>query len=168
MKIFKYKNLSVLFCLLVLFSNCSNTGSKTSTEKSDVGSENMAIEEEYEEYDDIVENIVFVDKADVSPEQIALIEKILMHFQKEQFDKIVQHFDGNVKEQINKEQLAGVWERLNTHIGKYSKSEYYNAEKLDDVSDRVVYECSFGQYNMYFELIFGKGNKIAGIYFKPK
>ena len=168
MKVLKYRNLSVLFCLFVLFSNCSNSGSKTSTEKSDVGSENVDMYEEDEEFEDIVENIVFVDKADVSPAQIALIEKVLVHFEKEQFDKIVLLFDDNIKAQINKEQLAGVWERMNTSIGKYTKSEYYNAEKLDDVSDRVVYECSFGQYNMYFELIFGKGNKIAGIYFKPK
>ena len=168
MKVLKYKNLSVLFCLLVLFCNCSNTGSKTSTEKADVRSENVDMEEEYEGFEDIVENIVFVDKADVSPEQIALIEKVLVHFEKEQFDKIVLLFDDNVKEQINKDQLAGVWGRLNTHMGKYSKSEYYNAEKLDDVSSKVVYACSFGQHNMYFELIFGKGNKIAGIFFKPK
>ena len=152
MKVLWYKFISVLFCLTVLFSNCSNSGSKTSTEKADVGSG----------------NVTSTEKGSANPEQIALTESILSYFQEGHFDKIVLNFDDNVKAEINEKQLAAVWERLNTHIGKYSKSEFYNVEKLNDVGDRVVYECYFGLQKLYFELIFGKENKISGISFKPK
>ncbi|MDR1181368.1 MAG: DUF3887 domain-containing protein [Bacteroidales bacterium] len=101
-------------------------------------------------------------------EQVVLADSILLYFQLEQFDKIVRHFDDNVKRQLNKEQLAVVWAQLNTQFGKYSKSEFYGAEKLDAVGDKVVYKSNFGSQKLYFELIFGKDNKIVSIYFKPR
>ena len=164
MKFFNYKYVSIIFCLFVLFNNCSNTGSKSSAEKTDNSPEQTVAED----VDDSPEKIILIEKADVSPEQIALIEKVLLHFQEGHFDKIVSYFDDNVKTQINEGQLAAVWERMNTQIGKYSTSEFYKAEKLINIGERVVYKCNFGTYQMYFELVFGKDNKIAGIFFKPK
>ena len=165
MKIFRYKFVSILFCLSVLFSNCSNSGSKTSAEKADAGSKKVAVAEKIEANP---VQIALAEKVSVTPEHIALVEKVLLYFQQEDCGKIVPYFDDTVKSQINEEQLSAVWERLNTHIGKYSNSEFLKAEKLADIGDRVVYECSFGTHKMNFELVIDKENKIAGIFFKPQ
>jgi len=108
------------------------------------------------------------DKATANPEQVALTESILMYFQQEQFEKIVVHFSDNVKKQMNKEQLAVVWAQLNAQAGKFTKSEFYSAEKIGAVGDRVVYQCHFGSQKLYFQLVFGKDNKVTGIFFKPQ
>jgi hypothetical protein len=109
-----------------------------------------------------------VAKDTANAEQLALADSILLYFQQEQFDKIVPHFDDNVKRQLNKEQLAVVWAQLNTQIGKYEKSEFYGVEKIDAVGDKIVYKSNFGSQQLYFQLILGKDNKIAGIFFKPQ
>jgi hypothetical protein len=101
-------------------------------------------------------------------EQVVLADSILLYFQLEQFDKIVRHFDDNVKRQLNKEQLAVVWAQLNTQFGKYSKSEFYGAEKLDAVGDKVVYQSYFGSQKLYFQLVLGKDKQVIGLYFKPQ
>ncbi|MDR1584404.1 MAG: DUF3887 domain-containing protein [Prevotellaceae bacterium] len=101
-------------------------------------------------------------------EQIALSDSMLLYFQQEQFDKIVRHFDDNLKQQLNKEQLATVWVQLNAQLGKYTKGELYSAEKIKAVGDKVVYQCYFGSQKLYFLLFYGKDNKIAGIFFKPQ
>ena len=165
MKVLNFTYLSVLFCCTILFSNCSNSGSKTSAEKADTGSENVAVAEKI---DANPEPIVLLDKGSVNPEHIALIEKVLLHFNQDECGKIVSHFDNKVKSQINEGQLTAVWERMNSQIGKYSNSEFLKAEKLPGTGDRVVYECHFGIYKMNFELVIDKDNKIAGIFFKPQ
>ena len=100
-------------------------------------------------------------------EHIAITDSILLYFQQEQFDMIVRHFDANVSRQLNKEQLAVVWAQLNTQFGKYANSELNSAQKLDAVGDRIVYQSHFGSKRLYFELIFGRDNKITSIHFKP-
>ena len=100
-------------------------------------------------------------------DQIALADSILLYFQQEQFDKIVVHFDDNMKQHLNKEQLAVVWTQLNTQFGKFAKSEFHSAQKIDAVGDRIVFQCNFGSTRLYFDLIFGKDDKIAGMFFKP-
>ena len=107
-------------------------------------------------------------KADANPEQIALAESILSYFQQEQFDKIVDHFDAKIRLQMNKEQLAVVWAQLNAQFGKYTKSEFYSAQKMNNVGDRIVYTCYFGSQKLYFQLALGKENKIIGFYFKTQ
>ena len=164
MKFFNYKSLSLLFCLTVIFSNCSNSGSKASTEKADVSTKQVA---EPMKIDVSPENIALAEKVNANPEHIALTEKILLYFQQEQFDKIAFYFDDIVKTQIKDGQLSGVWERMNTQIGKYSKSEFSKAENLNDIGDRIVYKCYFDSYEMNFELVINKENRIAGIFFKP-
>ena len=164
MKIFNYKYLSILFCLTVIFCNCSNSGSKTSTEKAEVTTKKAA---EPIKIDVSLDNIALAEKVNAKPEHIALIEKVLSHFQQEQFDKIAFYYDDTVKEQIKDGQLAGVWERMNTQIGKYTKSEFSKTENLNDIGDRIVYKCYFGEYEMFFELVINKENRIAGIFFKP-
>jgi hypothetical protein len=109
-----------------------------------------------------------VAKDTANAEQLVLADSILLYFQQEQFDKIVPHFDDNVKRQLNKEQLAVVWAQLNTQIGRYGKSEFYGVEKIDAVGDKIVYKSNFGSQQLYFQLILGKDNKIAGIFFKPQ
>jgi hypothetical protein len=106
------------------------------------------------------------DKSVANSDQVVLADSILIYFQEEQFDKIIPHFDDKVKARLNKELLAVAWAQLNTQYGKYSKSEFYRAEKLNAVGDRIVYVTYFGSQKLYFELVFGKDNKIAGIYFK--
>ena len=101
-------------------------------------------------------------------EQIALADSILLYFQQERFDKIVVHFDDKVKAQLNEKQLAAVWAQLNAQAGKYTKSEFYRAEKMNAVGDRVVYKCNFSFQRLYFQLVFGKDNRIIGIFFKPQ
>ena len=165
MKFFNYKSLSLLFCLTVIFSNCSNSGSKASTEKADVSTKQVA---EPMKIDVSPENIALAEKVNAKPEHIALIEKVLLHFQQEQFDKISFYYDDTVKEQIKDGQLAGVWERMNTQIGKYTKSEFSKTENLNDIGDRIVYKCHFGEYEMFFELVINKENRIAGIFFNPR
>ena len=162
MKVFAYMFVSSLLCLTVMFSSCSNTSSKSSTEKSNVSPEAVA-----EKADISPVAIVITDKADVNPKHIALTEQMLLHFEQEQCDKIVLHFDDNVKSKIKESQLSGVWERLSTHYGKYSNSVFHNAEILNDRS-KVVYECNFAMRKMYFQLVFDKDNKIADISFNPK
>ena len=107
-------------------------------------------------------------KAAANQEQVALAESILLYFQQEQFEKIVDHFDDKMKMQLNKEQLAAVWAQLNAQAGKYAKSEFYSAAKIGTAGDRVIYLCQFGSQKLYFQLVFGKSNKIAGLFFKPQ
>jgi len=165
MKMFNYKYLGVLLCFTVLFSNCSNSGSKTTTENAEVTTKKAA---EPIKIDVSQDNIALAEKVNAKPEHIALIEKVLSHFQQEQFDKISFYYDDTVKEQIKDGQLAGVWERMNTQIGKYTKSEFSKTENLNDIGDRIVYKCYFGEYEMFFELVINKDNRIAGIFFKPR
>ena len=101
-------------------------------------------------------------------EQVALAESLLLNFQQEQFDKIVVHLDEKIKQQLNKEQLAVVWAQLNTQFGKYTKSEFYKAEKVNNVGDKVVYICYFGSNKLYFQLLLGKENRVIGLFFTPQ
>ena len=105
------------------------------------------------------------DNVAVNPEQIALADSILSCLQQEQFDKIVDHFDENLKMQLNKEQLAVVWAQLNTQFGKYSRNEFYKAEKIDAVGNKIIYQCYFGNKKLYFQLVLGKENRIIGLFF---
>jgi hypothetical protein len=107
-------------------------------------------------------------KAAANQEQIVLTDSILLYFQQERFDKIVDHFDENMKLGLNKEQLAVVWAQLNAQFGKYAKSEFYSADKISDAADRIVYRCDFGSQKLYFQVVFGKDNRVSGIYFKPQ
>jgi hypothetical protein len=100
-------------------------------------------------------------------EQIALADSILSYFQQEQFDKIEFHFSDKLKAQLNKEQLAVVWAQLNTQAGKYSNSQFYKAEKVNAIGDRITYECYFGTQKLYFQLVLGKDNQIIGLFFMP-
>ena len=100
-------------------------------------------------------------------EQIALADSILFYFQQEQFDKIVSHFDDNMKRQMNKEQLAVVWAQLNA-IGKYAQGEFYGVGKINDVGDKVTYICYFGTQKLYFQLVLEKDNQVIGLFFKPQ
>jgi len=107
-------------------------------------------------------------KTAANQEQIALADSILSYFQQEQFEKIVEHFDDRMKMGLNKEQLAAVWAQLNVQAGKFTKSEFYNADKVGAAGDRVVYLCHFGSQKLYFQLVFGKDNRISGLFFKPQ
>ena len=108
------------------------------------------------------------DKTAADPEQIALTENILLYFQQEQFDKIVEHFDARMKLSLNKEQLAVVWAQLSTQVGTYTKSEFHSAQKINNAADMIVYTCYFGSQKLYFQLVFGKDNQVRGMYFKPQ
>ena len=108
------------------------------------------------------------DRSTADPEQVALADSILWYFQHEQFDKIVRHFDDNLKRQLNKEQLAAVWAQLSTQFGGYTSSEFYREDKLTSVGGRVTYQSHFGSQKLYFQLTTGKGNQVTGIFFKPQ
>lgn len=136
-----FKHICVFLCLSVLYIGCFNTGST---------------------------NRGTTNRVEANPEQIVLADSILWYFQQEQFDKIVRHFDDNMKQQLNKEQLAVAWAQLNTQFGKYTKSEFYRAEKLDMAGDSIVYLCHFVSQKLYFQLVLGNGNQVIGLYFKPK
>lgn len=99
-------------------------------------------------------------------EQIALTESILVCFQQEKFDEVEKHFSNNMRKQLSKEQLAVLWAQLNSQFGKFSKSRFYSAEKLHVIGDKIVYQCDFGSQQLYFQLVFGKDNRISGLFFK--
>ena len=107
-------------------------------------------------------------KTNANQEQVALADSILLYFQQEQFDKIVEHFDEKMKFGLNKEQLAAVWAQLNAQAGKYTKSEFYSADKVSNAGDRIIYLCYFGSQKLYFQLVFGKDNRVSGLFFKPQ
>lgn len=106
-------------------------------------------------------------KPEENKDQIALADSILFYFQQEQFDKIVSHFDEKIQMRLNKERLAVVWAQLNAEAGKYTGSKFYGTEKFD-VGDKVIYQCNFGNQTLYFHLVFGKDNRVIGLFFKPQ
>jgi len=108
------------------------------------------------------------DKTGADLEQVALTDSILSYFRLEQFDKVVIHFDDVLKRQLNKEQLAVMWAQLNTQVGKFTKSEFFGAEKIVDVGDKIVYTCYFSSQKLYFQLVFGKENQVVGLFFTPQ
>ncbi len=99
--------------------------------------------------------------------QTVLADSILQYFRQGQFDKIAAHLDHRANARLNKDGgLAAMWKQLNTQYGKYKKGEFYKAEELNVMTDKVVYICKFGTKELYLELNFFNDN-IAGLAFKP-
>jgi hypothetical protein len=113
-------------------------------------------------------NSVSRDRRAANQEQVALADSLLSYFQQEQFDQIVAHFDDKMKLQLSKERLAIVWSQLSMQAGKVTKSEFYKAHKINNVGDRVVYQCHFTYCKLYFQVVFGKENRISGLFFTPQ
>ena len=108
------------------------------------------------------------DRSLADSKQLALADSILWYFEQEEFDKMVRHFDDKLKIQLSEEQLAVIWAQLNTQFGKYTNSEFYGTQKLDAVGDRVVYQSHFGSQKLYLQLVFGKDNRVIGLFFKTQ
>jgi len=110
-------------------------------------------------------NMRFVE--DENSERRVLANSILSYLQQEQFDKIVAHFDNNLRMQISKEQLAVIWAQLNVQFGEFSGGEYFITETIANVGEKVIYTTTFGGQRLFFELVFGRDNQIIGIFFRP-
>jgi hypothetical protein len=103
----------------------------------------------------------------INPEQKHIVDTVLLYMQQEKFDKVVSYFDESIKIQLNKEKLASVWAQLQVQVGKYEKSEFFKSQKIDKIGTKVIYKSYFGSTKLNFEVIFGKENKIIGMFYKP-
>jgi len=96
------------------------------------------------------------------------ISKLVINsFQKNEFPKIVENFDQNMKAALPVEKLKLVWDDLNTKCGKFQKMGEITVGKIQTYD--VTYTlCHFENMKLKMKLVFDKDNKIAGMFFVPE
>ncbi len=96
------------------------------------------------------------------------ISKLVINsFQKNEFPKIVETFDQNMKTALPAEKLKLVWDDLNSKCGKFQKMGEITVGKIQTYD--VTYTlCHFENMKLKMKLVFDKERKIAGLFFVPE
>ena len=96
------------------------------------------------------------------------ISKLVINsFQKNEFSKIVETFDQNMKTAMPADKLKLVWNDLNSKCGKFQKMGEITVGKIQTYD--VTYTlCHFENMKLKMKLVFDKDNKIAGMFFVPE
>jgi len=96
------------------------------------------------------------------------ISKLVINsFQKNEFSKIVETFDQNMKTAMPADKLKLVWNDLNSKCGKFQKMSEVTVGKIQTYD--VTYTlCHFENMKLKMKLVFDKDNKIAGMFFVPE
>jgi len=96
------------------------------------------------------------------------ISKLVINsFQKNEFPKIVETFDQNMKTALPAEKLKLVWDDLNSKCGKFQKMGEITVGKIQTYD--VTYTlCQFENMKLKMKLVFDKESKIAGLFFVPE
>lgn len=96
------------------------------------------------------------------------ISKLVINsFQKNEFPKIVETFDQNMKTALPAEKLKLVWDDLNSKCGKFQKMGEITVGKIQTY-DLTYTLCHFENMKLKMKLVFDKDNKIAGLFFVPE
>lgn len=98
---------------------------------------------------------------------IEISKLVISSFQKNEFSKIVETFDQNMKAALPAEKLKLVWEDLNNKCGKFQKMGEITVGKIQIYN--VTYTlCHFENMKLKMKLVFDRENKIAGLFFVPE
>lgn len=98
---------------------------------------------------------------------IEISKLVINSFQKNEFPKIVETFDQNMKTALPAEKLKLVWDDLNNKCGKFQKMGEITVGKIQTYD--VTYTlCHFENMKLKMKLVFDKDNKIAGLFFVPE
>ena len=94
-------------------------------------------------------------------------KQVINNFQKNEFSKIVETFDQNMKTAMPADKLKLVWDDLNSKCGKFQKMSEVTVGKIQTYD--VTYTlCHFENMKLKMKLVFDKDNKIAGMFFVPE
>lgn len=96
------------------------------------------------------------------------ISKLVINsFQNNEFSKIVDTFDQNMKNALPADKLKLVWDDLNSKCGKFQKMGEITVGKIQTYD--VTYTlCHFENMKLKMKLVFDKEHKIAGLFFVPE
>jgi len=98
---------------------------------------------------------------------IEISKLVINSFQKNEFSKIIETFDQNMKAALPAEKLKLVWDDLNSKCGKFQKMGEITVGKIQTYD--VTYTlCHFENMKLKIKLVFDKDNKIAGLFFVPE
>ena len=98
---------------------------------------------------------------------IEISKLVINSFQKNEFPKIVETFDQNMKTALPAEKLKLVWDDLNSKCGKFQKMGEITVGKIQTYD--VTYTlCHFENMKLKMKLVFDKERKIAGLFFVPE
>jgi len=98
---------------------------------------------------------------------IEISKLVISSFQKNEFPKIIETFDQNMKAALPAEKLKLVWDDLNNKCGKFQKMDEITVGKIQTYD--VTYTlCHFENMKLKMKLVFDKENKIAGLFFVPE
>jgi len=98
---------------------------------------------------------------------IEISKLVINSFQKNEFSKIIETFDQNMKAALPSEKLKLVWDDLNSKCGKFQKMGEITVGKIQTYD--VTYTlCHFENMKLKIKLVFDKDNKIAGLFFVPE
>lgn len=98
---------------------------------------------------------------------IEISKLVVNSFQKNEFSKIVETFDQNMKTALPADKLKLVWDDLNNKCGKFQKMAEITVGKIQTYD--VTYTlCHFEKMNLKMKTVFDKDNKIAGLFFIPE
>ena len=92
---------------------------------------------------------------------------VINSFQKNEYLKIVETFDQNMKNALPAEKLRLVWDDLNSKCGKFQKMSEMTVGKIQTY-DITYTLCHFENMKLKMKLVFDKENKIAGLFFVPE
>jgi len=96
------------------------------------------------------------------------ISKLVINsFQNNEFSKIVDTFDQNMKNALPADKLKLVWDDLNSKCGKFQKMTEITVGKIQTY-DITYTLCHFENMKLKMKLVFDKENKIAGLFFVPE
>lgn len=96
------------------------------------------------------------------------ISKLVINsFQNNEFSKIVDTFDQNMKNALPADKLKLVWNDLNNKCGKFQKMTEITVGKIQTY-DITYTLCQFENMKLKMKLVFDKESKIAGLFFVPE
>lgn len=83
------------------------------------------------------------------------------------FEDATTYFDPSLQAQVKAEHLKGLWDKLNTQMGKYESAEIIQS-KTEGEFFVVVIEGKFEKDTQRFVLAFNKAEKMVGFYLQQK
>lgn len=98
---------------------------------------------------------------------IEISKLVINSFQKNEFLKIIETFDQNMKTALPAEKLKLVWDDLNSKCGKFQKMSEITVGKIQTY-DVTYTMCHFENIKLKMKLVFDKEHKIAGLFFVPE
>jgi len=99
--------------------------------------------------------------------KIEISKQLLTAFQKNDYDKVMTHFDQTMKTALPKEKLKDIWTTLEIQCGSYVKSGEITTDKYQTY-DIVYILCEFKNVKLKMKTVFDTKGQIAGLFFVPE